>query len=158
MYFTSKSWHKTGGVYTSLLNILFISVFIHKVWGKQCYACVPVFFLFHTDLEQNRQKLFLLALLKPIILQFFTILQGKLRSFNIQDDRSTRFLWVKIYRIDHKTFSWRKFSVNRDCLVGKLCSYVIRTITIMAFLVKTIKKFPKSPIRPAGRVVTFVKH
>ena len=126
-------------MYTSLLNILFISVFIHKVWGKQCYACVPVFFLFHTDLEQNRQKLFLLALLKPIILQFFTILQDKLRSFNIQDDRSTRFLWVKIYRIHHKTFSWRKFFVNRDCLVGKLCSYVIRTITIIAFQWKRSK-------------------
>ena len=48
---------------------------------------VPVFD--HTDLEQN---FFFLALFKPIILQLFTILQDKLRSFKIQDDRSTRFL------------------------------------------------------------------
>ena len=43
---------------------------MYTIWGKQCYACVPVFD--HTDLEQN---LFFLALFKPIILQFFTILQ-----------------------------------------------------------------------------------
>ena len=58
------------------LKIPFISVFIHVVWGKQCYACVPVFY--HTDLEKN---LFFLALFKPIILHFFTILRDKLRSF-----------------------------------------------------------------------------
>ena len=33
-------------------------------------------------------------------MQFFTILQGKLHSFNIQDDRSTRFLCTANYRID----------------------------------------------------------
>ena len=33
-------------------------------------------------------------------MQFFTILQGKLHPFNIQDDRSTRFLWTTNYRID----------------------------------------------------------
>ena len=70
---------------------------MYTIWGKQCYACVPVFD--HTDLEQN---LFFLALFKPIILQFFTILQDKLE--------------------------------------------------------RTIKKFPKSPTRPAARVLTFVKH
>ena len=58
---------------------------------------MPVFY--HTDLEQN---LFFLPLFKPIILQFFTILQDKLE--------------------------------------------------------RTIKKFPKSPTRPAARVLTFVKH
>ena len=96
-YFTSKSWRQIWWCVKYLLSILFISVFIikPKVWGEQCYACVSVFY--NTDLEQD---LFFLALFKPIILQFFTILQDKLRSFNIQDDRSTRFLWAKNYRID----------------------------------------------------------
>ena len=52
----------------------------------------------HTDLGQN---LFFFALFKPIILQFFTILQDKLLSFNIQDDRSTRFLCTTNCSIDH---------------------------------------------------------
>ena len=51
--------------------------------------CVPVFY--HTHLEQN---MFFLALFQPKILQFFTILRDKLRSFNIQDDGSTRgYIW-----------------------------------------------------------------
>ena len=50
--------------------------------------------LYHTDLYK---------------MQYFTIFQGKLHSFNIQDHRSTRGL-----------------------------------------LVKQFKKFPESPIRPAG--------
>ena len=49
---------------------------------------MPVCLFNHTDLEQN---LFFLALFKPRILQFFTILQDTLRSLNIQDDRSMRF-------------------------------------------------------------------
>ena len=92
VYFTSKSWRQIWWC----VNQYFKYIFYHTIWGKQCYACVLVFD--HTDLEQN---LFFLALFKPIILQFFTILQDKLRSFNIQDDRSTRFLWAKNYRIDH---------------------------------------------------------
>ena len=45
-------------------------------------------FFYHTDLGQN---LLFFALFKPIILQYFTILQDKLHSFNIQDDKGTRF-------------------------------------------------------------------
>ena len=45
--------------------------------------------------------MFIFELFKPIILQFFTILQDKLHSFNIQDDRSTRFLCRTNYSIDH---------------------------------------------------------
>ena len=55
-------------------------------------------FFNHTDLEQN---LFFFALFKPIILQFFTILQDKLYSFNIQDDQSTCFLCTINYSVDH---------------------------------------------------------
>ena len=65
----------------------------------------------YTNVEHN---LFFLALFKPIILQFFTILQDKLHSLNIQDDLSTRFLWAKNYRLGqphYKTFSWREFSI-----------------------------------------------
>ena len=56
------------------------------------------FFFNQTNLGQN---LFFFALFKPILLQFFTILQDKLHSFNIQDDRSTRFLCTTNYSIDH---------------------------------------------------------
>ena len=42
-------------------------------------------FFNHTDLGQN---LFFFALFKPIILQFFTILQEDLKSFNIHDDHT----------------------------------------------------------------------
>ena len=52
----------------------------------------------HTDLGQN---LFFFSLFKPIIRQFFTILQDKLLSFNIQDDRSTRFLCTTNCVIEH---------------------------------------------------------
>ena len=48
---------------------------------------VPVFY--HKDLKQN---LFFLAIFKPIILQFFTLLQEKLHSFNIHAGRSTHAL------------------------------------------------------------------
>ena len=49
----------------------------------------------------DRILFFLPYLIKPIILQFFTILQDKLHSFNIQDDQSTRFLCTTNYSIDH---------------------------------------------------------
>ena len=52
-------------------------------------------FFYRTDVGQN---LFFFELLK---LQFFTILQDILHSFNIQDDRSTRFLCTTNYSIDH---------------------------------------------------------
>ena len=82
---------KSGGVWTSLLNLLF-----HHVWGwnstmRRC--CFN-----HTDLGRN---LFFFALFKPIILQFFTILRDKLLSLNFQDDRSTRFLCTTNCSIDH---------------------------------------------------------
>ena len=68
VYFTSKSWRQIWWC----VNQYFKYTFYHTIWGKQCYACVPVFG--YTDLEQN---LFFLALFKSIILQFFTILQDK---------------------------------------------------------------------------------
>ena len=55
-------------------------------------------FFYHTDFGQN---VFFFAQFKPIIRQFFTILQDKLNSFNIQDDQSTRFLFTTSYSIDH---------------------------------------------------------
>ena len=58
---------------------------------------VCLFFIIQT----SDRILFFFALFKPIILQFFTILQYKLHSFNIQDDQSTRFLCTTNYSIDH---------------------------------------------------------
>ena len=63
------------------------------------------FFFYHTDLGQN---LFVFILFKPIILQFFTFLQDKLHSFNIQGDRSTRFFGTTNYRIDRIIKRFRK--------------------------------------------------
>ena len=74
VYFTSKSWRRIWW----RVNQPFKHTFSHHVSGKQ-----------YTDLGQN---LFFFALFKLIILQFFTILQDKLHSFNIQDDRSSRRL------------------------------------------------------------------
>ena len=74
VYFTSKSWRQIWW----RVNQPFKHTFSHHVSGKQ-----------YTDLGQN---LFFFALFKLIILQFFTILQDKLHSLNIQDDRSARFL------------------------------------------------------------------
>ena len=70
------------------VNQPFKHTFSHHVSGKQ-----------YTDLGQN---LFFFALFKPIILQFFTILQENLHSFNIHDDQSTRFLCTTNYSIELK--------------------------------------------------------
>ena len=78
---------------------------------------------YHTDLEQN----WFFALFKPIILQFFTILQDKLRSFNI--------VCTTNYRMDYiiKRFHEDNFPYCRDCSVRKICSYVISRVIIMGF-------------------------
>ena len=80
--FTSKSWRQIWW----RVNQPFKHTFSHHVSGKQ-----------YTDLGQN---LFFFALFKPIILQFFTILQENLHSFNIHDDQSTRFLCTTNYSIE----------------------------------------------------------
>ena len=57
-------------------------------------------FLHHLRRKQNYQALFVYMLL--IILQFNrTILQDKLHSFNIQDDRSTSFSFTTNYKNDN---------------------------------------------------------
>ena len=88
--FTSKSWRQIWW----RVKQPFKYTFSHHVWGKQYYEAL---FFYHTDLGPN---LSFLTLFKPIILQFFTILQDKLNSFNIQGDRSTRFLCPTNYGID----------------------------------------------------------
>ena len=60
--------------------------------------------------------LFFFALFKPIILQFFTILQDKLPSFNIQDDKSTRFLCTTNYSIDHII---KRFHEENSIMTGR---------------------------------------
>ena len=82
---------KSGGGLTSLLNILF---FITSEVNSTMRRC---FFVIQTS---DRICSFL-PYLNPLILHFFTILPDKLHSFNIQDDRSTRFLCTTNYSIDH---------------------------------------------------------
>ena len=78
----SKSWRRIWW----RVNQPFKHTFSHHVSGTQ-----------YTDLGQN---LFFFALFKPIILQFFAILQENLHSFNIHDDQSTRFLCTTNYSIE----------------------------------------------------------
>ena len=81
VYFTSKSRRRICWRVNQPLK----HIFSHHVSGKQYYEAL----FYHTELGQN---LFFFALFKPIILQFFTILQENLHSFNVHDDQSTRFL------------------------------------------------------------------
>ena len=97
LYFTSKSWRQIWWCVNQHFEYTFYQCFcIYDL--RETVLCLCASFWSYRPRTQN---LFFLALFKPIILQFFTILQDKLRSFNIQDDRSTRFLWAKNYRIDH---------------------------------------------------------
>ena len=110
-------------------------------------------------IQTSDRILFFFALFKPIILQFFTILQDKLHSFNIQDDQSTRFLCTTNYSIDHII---KRFHEENSIMPGLFSKKNLVLCDMQGnnygLLVKTIKKFPKSPFRPAGRVLTFDRH
>ena len=58
-------------------------------------------FFYHTDLGQN---LFFFALFKPIILQFFTILQENLHSISTTIKERASFA-PQIIALNYKTFS-----------------------------------------------------
>ena len=107
-------------------------------------------------IQTSDRILFFFALFKPIILQLFTTLQEKLHSFNIQDDQSTRFLRTTNYSIDHIVKSFHEENSIMPRVFSKknlvLCDMQGNNY---ALLVKTIKKFPKPPFRPAGQVLTF---
>ena len=60
-------------------------LFIHQIWGKQYYE--PLFLSYRLQIECRDAG--------------FTILQDKLHSFNILDDRRKCFLCTTNYRIDH---------------------------------------------------------
>ena len=103
--------------------------------------------------------LFFFALFKPIILQFFTILQDKLHLFDIQDDQSTHFFCTTNYSIDHIIERFHEENSIMPGLFSKknlvLCDMQGNNYGL---LVKTIKKFPKLPFQPVRRVLTFDKH
>ena len=66
------------------------------------------------------------------------ILQDKLHSFNIQDDRSTRFPCTTNYENNIiKSNLYREFTIRWDCSVRSICHYVVRRV-IMAFEQKLI--------------------
>ena len=115
---------------------------------------MPVFY--HIDLEQ---KLFFLSLFKPIILQFFFYnfaWQIPLIQYPGRSKQALLYLSKKLYyRIDHniKRISIILGLFSRRNLL--LCDMLGNNYGL---LVKTIKKFPKSPVQPAGRVLTFFKH
>ena len=72
----------------------FKHTFSHHIAGKQYYEAL-VFIIQTSDRICS-----FFALFKPIILQFFTILQENLHSFNIHDDQSTPFLCTTNYSIE----------------------------------------------------------
>ena len=104
---------------------------MHHIWGKLHYD--ELFFIIQTS---DR-------------MEFFTIMQDKLHSFNIQDDRSTRFLAQQIIERFHEENSIMSglFSQNNLFLCGMQGNN--------GLLGKTLKTFPKSPT--SQPVLTFDK-
>ena len=108
---------------------------LYKISPTSLVACKPAFYTFYTShlrytvlhvrcavffiQTSDRFCSFLPYFLKPVLLQFSTILQDKLHSFIIQDDRSTRFLCTTNHRIDYII---KRF--HEDCSVRTICSYV----------------------------------
>ena len=74
--------------------------------------------------------------------QFFTILQDKLRSFNIQDDRRMRFLCTTNYRIDHII---KCFHEENSILSGLNNLLLCGMQGNNGLLAKPFKKIAKSP-------------
>ena len=120
-------------------------------------SSMPVcLFFYHTDLQQ---KLFLLALLTPIILQFSQFCKTNCAHSISKTIKHALPLSKNLQNWPHyKTFSWREFSVIPGLFSRKNLFLCNKQDSNYGLSVKTIKKFPKSPIRPAGLVVTFVKH
>ena len=102
---------------------------------------------------QTSDRICSFSLFKPIILQFFTILQDKLRSFNIQDDQSTRFLCTTNYSIDYII---KRFHEQNSIMPGLFSQKNLVQCDMQGnnygLLMKTIKKIPEITFRPAGRV------
>ena len=110
-------------------------------------------------IQTSDRIFFFFALFKPIILPFCSILQDKLHSFKyyIQDDRSTRFFCTTNYSIDHIIKRFHEANSMPRLFSQKNLVLCDMQGNNYGLLVKTIKKFPKSPFRPAGRVLTFDK-
>ena len=81
------------------VNQPFKHTFSQHVSGKQYYEAL----FYHTDLGQN------LFFFCPIILQFFTILQDNLHSFNIHDVKARASFAKQIIALNYQTFSWKEF-------------------------------------------------
>ena len=99
-------------------------------------------------------NIFFLLYLNPIILQFFTFLQDKIALIqSVQDDRNTRFFCTTNYRTDHIIKRFHEGNSIMQGLSQKNMPLCDMQGYKFGLLVKTIK-FPKSPIRQAGRVLT----
>ena len=90
VYFKRNFWRQIGWRVNQPFKYTFF--FINSEVNSTMRRC---FFIIQT----SDRICFFLALFKPIILLFFTILQDKLHSFNIQDDRSTHFLCKANYSL-----------------------------------------------------------
>ena len=113
--------YKSGSAETSLFTSL---------WGKQNYQ---VLFVYRSALGQNLcQFLPYFDYNSPVFSRI--ILQDKLHSFNIQDDRSTRFNFLpqQIIKITttQNVFIYREFTIGRDCSVKSICHYEASRVII----------------------------
>ena len=113
------------------------------------------FFFYHTDLGHN---LFFFALFKPIILQVFTIWQDKYCTHSISRTIEARagFAQQIIALTTLQNVCERMPGLFRQKKSFQL--EIDMQGNNYELLVKTIKKCPKSPFRPVGRLLTFDKH
>ena len=113
--------------------------FFHHLWGKQNYQAL---FVYRSDLGQNVCLFLNFFLFFPYFTHIFCIfLQDKFRSFNIQDDRSTRFPSTTNYKNNNniKRLAGEEFIIRRDCSVRSICHYVVCRV-IMGLEPKLSKK------------------
>ena len=92
---------------------------------------------FFSDLGQNLCHIFFYFNYDSAVF-YRIILQDKLHSFNIQDDRSARFPCTTNYKNNIiKSNLYREFTIRWDCSVRSICHYVVRRV-MMGFEQKLI--------------------
>ena len=120
----AKIKNQAGCVWLATSLVTRKTAFLHYLWGKHNYQAL---FVFRPRTEFMSHFFSILI----IILFFFyrIILQDKLHSFNIQDDRSTRFPCTTNYKNNIiKSNLYREFTIRWDCSVRSICHYVVRRV------------------------------
>ena len=116
------SHHKSGNAKTYLFTL-----FLRYLSGVVCFQnSNRIYVIFFPYFSYNSAVF------------YRTILQEKLHSFNIHDDRSTRFPCTTNYKNNIiKSNLYRELTIRWDCSVRSICHYVVRRV-IMGFEQKRI--------------------